>query len=70
MYDNLLPSIRNAARALIIRGGQVLLLRKEGVGEARGFHFRGERRIPVRPWKRRCSGSVAKKLAPVSLFVI
>lgn len=41
MYDNLLPSIRNAARALIIRGGQVLLLRKEGVGEARGFHFRG-----------------------------
>ncbi len=37
MLDNFIPQIRNAARALIVRDGQILLLRKEG-GE-RGERF-------------------------------
>ena len=35
--ENLLPLIRNAARALILRDGQILLLRKDG--DARGERF-------------------------------
>ncbi|MES9904946.1 MAG: NUDIX domain-containing protein [Sedimenticola sp.] len=35
--DNLLPTIRNAARALIIQENRILLLRKEGGG--RGVRF-------------------------------
>ena len=36
--DNLLPDIRNAARAVIIRNEQLLLLRKEGGGKPEFVH--------------------------------
>ena len=39
--DNLLPDIRNAARAVIIRNEQLLLLRKEGGGKPERYALPG-----------------------------
>lgn len=39
--DNLLPDIRNAARAVIIRDEQLLLLRKEGGGKPERYALPG-----------------------------
>lgn len=44
--DTLLPVIRNAARALIIRDGQVLLLRKEGGGLGERYALPGGAQDP------------------------
>jgi ADP-ribose pyrophosphatase YjhB (NUDIX family) len=39
--NNLIPGIRNAARAVIVRDGQILLLRKQGGGQGERFALPG-----------------------------
>ena len=44
--ENLLPVIRNAARALIVRDGQLLLLRKDGGGRGERYALPGGAQDP------------------------
>jgi len=39
--NNLIPGIRNAARAVIVRDGRILLLRKQGGGQGERFALPG-----------------------------